>query len=98
MDFKKMVESMTPEIYENMKQSVETGKWPDGRKVEQEQLEIAIQAIMLYDAQHNSDIDEPFRVQADGRVSLGKSSATEKLINADRIILQQPLNKSDDVH
>ncbi len=31
MDYLKLIETMTPEIYQSLKRSVEMGKWPDGR-------------------------------------------------------------------
>ena len=49
MDFLKLAESLTPEIYEIFKRAIELGKWPDGRVLTAEQKQICIQAIMLYE-------------------------------------------------
>ena len=52
MDYQQLIENMTPEIYRNLKQSVELGKWPDGKPVTREQREHAMQAIIAWDATH----------------------------------------------
>ncbi|MCO7226004.1 YeaC family protein [Pleionea sp. CnH1-48] len=92
MEFEQIIQTMTPEIYQNMKTAVEIGKWPDGSPITDEQRDIAIQAVMIYDATHFPDRDEPFRVQGDGSVRLGKSEATKKLVDdAQNIIVKTPV-------
>jgi hypothetical protein len=91
MDFEQLVDSLTPELYQNMKTAVEIGKWPDGTPLTEKQKEAAIQAVMLYDAKHYGDHDEPFRVKSDGNVELGKPQATQKLINDAQVIVRQPV-------
>ncbi len=83
MNFEQLIESMTPDIYQTMKTSVEIGKWPDGTPLTQEQKEAAIRAVMVYDAQNSDEHSEPFRVQPDGSVRLGKEPATRQLIDND---------------
>ncbi len=93
MDFQQLVDTMTPEIYENIKTAVELGKWPDGNPLTEKQKEAAIQAIMVYDAKNYGDHDEPFRVKADGSVTLGKPQATRKLVDPDyQVIVQKPVD------
>jgi uncharacterized protein YeaC (DUF1315 family) len=55
MDFQQLIESITPEIYSNLKRAVETGKWPDGAPLTAEQREHSLQAIIAYDARHKSE-------------------------------------------
>ena len=52
MDYQQMIESMTPQIYENLRRAVELGKWPDGKKVTPEQREHAMQAIIAWGERH----------------------------------------------
>ncbi len=52
MQFQEVINSMTPEIYGNMRTAVEIGKWPDGRKLTSEQRELCLQAIIAYEAKH----------------------------------------------
>lgn len=44
---------MTPELYQQLCCAVETGRWPDGRKVLDKQREYALQATLLYQSSHN---------------------------------------------
>jgi uncharacterized protein YeaC (DUF1315 family) len=45
----KLVKSITPEIYKNLKYAVETGRWPNGEPVSDPQREQCLQAIIAYD-------------------------------------------------
>lgn len=47
--FAELLQSVTPEIYENLKTAVEIGKWPDGRKLTQEQKELCLQAMIAWE-------------------------------------------------
>ncbi|MDT0176709.1 DUF1315 family protein [Enterobacter sp. BRE11] len=49
-----MVDAMTPEVYERLATAVETGKWPDGVALSQEQRDNCLQLVMLYQARHNA--------------------------------------------
>lgn len=55
MDFEALIQSITPEIYQNLKRAVELGKWPDGTPLTKEQLEMSMQAIIAYDHEHHSE-------------------------------------------
>lgn len=46
------IENITPEIYESLKLAVEIGKWPDGRKLTQEQKELSLQAMIAWEMQN----------------------------------------------
>jgi len=48
-----MVEAMTPDIYQRLVTAVETGKWPDGVALTEEQKENCMQLVMLWQARHN---------------------------------------------
>lgn len=50
--FLDMIEKITPEIYQNLKQSVELGKWPNGQPLTNEQKETCLQAIIAWEAQN----------------------------------------------
>lgn len=55
MNFEQLIASINPEIYENLKRSVELGKWPDGKLLTQEQRELSLQAVIAYESQHLSE-------------------------------------------
>lgn len=75
MDFQKLIDSITPDIYENLKRAVETGKWPDGNPLTPEQREHSLQAIIAYDARHKNEEERvgyiPPKVKAEPCASKG---------------------------
>lgn len=60
MNVEQLIASMTPEIYKNMREAVELGKWGDGRVMQPEQKEICLDAMIRYE--HMNDIAEEDRV------------------------------------
>lgn len=50
--FLEMIQNITPDIYLNLKQSLEIGKWPDGRKLTDEQKELTMQAMIAWEIQN----------------------------------------------
>ena len=50
MNVDALLAAMTPETFTNLKQAVETGKWPDGRQLDDNQKAVCLQAVMLYQA------------------------------------------------
>ena len=55
MNFKQLVEGITPDIYEGLKRGVEIGKWPDGRSLTEEQKILCMQAIITYEESMPAD-------------------------------------------
>ncbi|ATJ82039.1 YeaC family protein [Halomonas beimenensis] len=51
MTFERMIQQMTPAIYESLKQAVSLRKWPDGRFLTPEQTELCLEAVMRYEAE-----------------------------------------------
>lgn len=49
MNFKEMIDNMSPEVYVRLKQAVELGKWPNGTRLTDEQKELCLQAVITYD-------------------------------------------------
>ena len=49
MDLQQLLNSITPDIYQQLQRAVEIGKWPDGRKISDEQRSLCMQAIIAYD-------------------------------------------------
>lgn len=75
-DYAKLVDSLTPDIVERFTEAVETGKWPDGSALTEPQRDNCMQAIMLYNARHNSR-DEPFTISAQGEIQTGKKMRSD---------------------
>ena len=83
MDFHKLIDSITPDIYESLKQAVERGKWPDGRKLTAAQREHSMQAVIAYDLRHKPE---------DQRVGYVPPKKTQSCgTNKDHSDEQQPL-------
>lgn len=52
MNYQQLLDSLTPEVYENLKRAIELGKWPDGKPLTQPQRETCMQAIIAYEHKH----------------------------------------------
>ena len=76
MDYSKLIDSLTPDLVARFSEAVETGKWPDGSALSDEQRENCMQAIMLYNARHNQT-DQPFTIDAEGQIRTAKKQRAE---------------------
>jgi uncharacterized protein YeaC (DUF1315 family) len=47
--FAELISNITSDVYESLKLAVEIGKWPDGRKLTQEQKELSLQAVIAWE-------------------------------------------------
>jgi len=52
MEYAEAVESLSPEVVARLRQAVETGRWPDGRPVSEEQRQHSLQAVIAWEAKH----------------------------------------------
>ncbi len=57
MTFDEIIDQVSPDIYQELKQVVATGKWLDGRKLSSEQSKFSLQAIIAYESRHVDEID-----------------------------------------
>lgn len=62
-----LLKTMSPEVYQKLKQAVETGKWLDGTPLDDNQKEICLQAVMLYQSKVEQS-NEHMTIDADGNV------------------------------
>ncbi|BBL30484.1 YeaC family protein [Pantoea ananatis] len=62
-----MLEALTPEIYERLVVAVETGKWPDGVALTQQQRDNSLQLLMMWQARHN-DAPQHMTIGKDGEM------------------------------
>lgn len=53
MDIAQLIKSLTPDIYANLKQALELGRWPNGKKLSSEQKELCMEAVLRYELEHN---------------------------------------------
>lgn len=52
MDYLKLIENMTPDIYLRLKQALELGKWPDGTILSGEQKQLCMEAVISWECRH----------------------------------------------
>lgn len=52
MNYQELIDSLSPELYERLRRSVELGKWPDGRPLSREQRETTLQALIAWGEQN----------------------------------------------
>lgn len=67
MNVDALVQAMTPDVFERLRQAVETGKWPDGTVLTAEQRDSCMQAVMLYQAKVANSTDH-MTVNAEGEI------------------------------
>lgn len=67
MNILNIVDNMSLEMYERLKHAAETGKWPEGVKVDQAQRDSALQLSMAYQSRKLNS-DEILTVGADGEM------------------------------
>ncbi|MCL9783077.1 DUF1315 family protein [Vibrio sp. S4M6] len=77
MDTERLVDAITPEAYENLTYAVETGRWPDGTQLSQEQRDSCMQALMLYQSKHNVEAQH-MTVAAGGEISFKSKTELKK--------------------
>ncbi len=49
---KELLDSLTPDMYRQLKQTVELGKWPTGGVLNDEQRSLCMQAVIAYEEKH----------------------------------------------
>ncbi|MBA5762441.1 DUF1315 family protein [Vibrio sp. 404] len=77
MDVEQLVNAITPEAYERLLYAVETGKWPEGTTLSQEQRDSCMQAVMLYQSKHNAEAQH-MTVAQGGEVSFKSKAELKK--------------------
>lgn len=58
MNYERMIETMTPEVYESLKRGVELGKWPNGDRLTAQQRETSMRAVIAYEAKRDLPKDQ----------------------------------------
>ncbi len=76
--------NLSPSLYQQLKQAVETGKWLDGNALNAHQKADTLQLIMTYQSLHN---DKPahFTIMKGGDVFMEKKSVLKKQFSDDGI-------------
>ena len=89
MDFEQLLNSITPEIYANLKRGIELGKWPDGRLLTAKQRELCMEAVINYEQRFVAETD---RV---GYIDKGSKAKDELCDDKPAANQEQPLKWSE---
>ncbi len=80
-EFDKVINAITPEIYQNLQQSVAIGRWPDGRQLTKEQRASSLQLIIAY--------DNKYKQPDEHTGTIANSKCASKTIDESQIIKSQ---------
>ncbi|MCW8335373.1 DUF1315 family protein [Vibrio sp. SCSIO 43135] len=83
MNAEQLLDAITPEVYERLTYAVETGRWPEGTTLSQEQRDSCMQAVMLYQSKHNVEA-EHMTVAAGGEISFKSKAELKKQFQEDQ--------------
>ncbi|MCA6064902.1 YeaC family protein [Thalassolituus marinus] len=72
MTLEELIKAMTPEIYQNMRSAIELGRWPDGRKLDEEQRALCMEAVIYYEQLNDLPASERVGYMEDACKSEGK--------------------------
>ncbi|KJY83118.1 hypothetical protein TW81_08885 [Vibrio galatheae] len=81
MDAEQLIDAITPEAYERLLFAVETGKWPEGNVLSQQQRDSCMQAVMLYQSKHNAEAQH-MTVAQGGEISFKSKAELKKQFQA----------------
>ena len=83
MDAEQLLNAITPEVYERLVYAVETGRWPEGTPLSQEQRDSCMQAVMLYQSKHNAEAQH-MTVAQGGEISFKSKAELKKQFKQDQ--------------
>lgn len=67
MDLLNTIDTMSQDMYLRLKCAAETGKWPEGTSVDENQRAMSLQLIMAYQARHLNN-DQMLTIGANGEI------------------------------
>ncbi|MCL9774297.1 YeaC family protein [Vibrio methylphosphonaticus] len=81
MDVEQLLSAMTPDVYDRLLYACETGRWPEGSVLSQEQKDSCMQAVMLYQSKYNVD-PQHMSVAAGGEIAFKSKTELKKQFSA----------------
>lgn len=93
MDIDTLLSSLLPEDIDRLNYAVETGHWPDGPPITDEQRDNAMQVVMLYQSRHNLDAQH-MTIGIGGDITIKSKIELKKAFPTDmNLISSFPLNQ-----
>jgi uncharacterized protein YeaC (DUF1315 family) len=93
MNITQMANNLSPEIYENLKTAVETGKWTDGTELNEAQKQQTLQLVMVYQSQVLKS-QQHFSVGSDGQIVNRDKNYLKNQFKQDA---EQPIEAAPDI-
>lgn len=87
MQVEQLINAMSPQVYQVLKQAVEIGKWPNGVALTDDQKEQATQAMMLYQGTHLEQTDH-MSIGKGGVINHHSKAQLKNQFNTDEIMRQ----------
>jgi uncharacterized protein len=88
MSFEKVAQNLTQDVYESLKESLQLGKWPDGKLLTLAQKEICMEAIITYEL--GNGIPESERIGYLNRARATPCAGTNKAQNENNANTSDP--------
>ena len=66
MTSKEYIAAITPQVYQQFRRAIELGKWPDGRRLSDEQRATCMEAIITYEHLHVPQEERTGYIAAEG--------------------------------
>ncbi len=82
MDYRKLIENLSPEIYQRLRRALELGKWPDGKVLDAEQKAICMEALINWESLHVDARQRTGYIDR-GHKEEGEVCATEQVLQLD---------------
>lgn len=82
MDYSKLIENLTPEIYRRLRRALELGKWPDGKSLDDEQKALCMEAVIKWEALHVTPEQRTGYIDR-GRKAEGETCDDEQILQLD---------------
>jgi uncharacterized protein YeaC (DUF1315 family) len=86
-----MVNAITPEAFDRLSYAVETGRWPEGSILSDEQRSYCQQAVMLYQSKHNKEAQH-MTVAEGGEISFKSKGELKRQFSDEQTIAKVKLN------
>lgn len=91
MAYSQTIANLNQDVINQLKNAVEIGRWENGDKLTAEQLESAMQAVMLWEAKNIGNTPgEPFVVGSNGELYTGKGQTYQpaSIVLDDKMIIK----------
>lgn len=78
MTSKEYIAAITPQVYQQFRRAIELGKWPDGKRLSDEQRATCMEAIITYEHLHVPQEARTGYIPVEGCSSKDKNSGDDE--------------------